>query len=266
MRGRQVLTAVGLGGAFLAGAVGYSGASTAKIWVGHAKEFEAFLETADIVSIEELGTGANNPKRVTLRRGPQTLRALWKPILRGPKESGWESYETEIAAYQVDRMLGLDMVPPTVLREIDGQEGSLQMWMEGFRLYEEVEHNGADAEAWERQMSHMRVFDTLIGNKDRDARNYMVDDAWNVVLIDHSQAFSASHYIEDQMKEMPSRFDRKQIERAKRWDVEFLTFRFGRLLMRPQVQSMIARRDALVRYIDGLVATRGGENVWLAED
>lgn len=107
-------------------------ADSAKIWTGHAKEFE------------ELGSGANNPKRVTLKQGERTLRGLWKPITRGPKEWAWESYETEVAAYQIDRMLGLDMVPPTVVKEIDGQKGSLQLWVDGCRLYEDVEGDHHD--------------------------------------------------------------------------------------------------------------------------
>ena len=41
-------------------------------------------------------------------------------------------------------------------------------------------------------MLRMRIFDTIIGNWDRGPRNYMVDDDWNIVLIDHSQAFASS--------------------------------------------------------------------------
>ncbi len=241
-------------------------ADSAKIWVGHAKEFEALLENAEVVSMKELGTGANNPKRVTLRQGERTLRGLWKPITRGPKEWAWESYETEVAAYQIDRMLGLDMVPPTVVREIDGQKGSLQLWVDGCRLYEDVEGDDHETVSWEQQMSHMRVFDAVIGNWARGPRDYMVDDDWNVVLIDHSQAFSSSHYLDEQLDKLPSIFDREQMESMKHWDVEYLSFRFGRLLLTPQVDAIIIRRDALVRYVDNLVENRGDENVWFEPD
>ncbi len=112
----------------------------------------------------------------------------------------------------------------------------------------------------------MRVFDTVIGNWDRGPRNYMVDDEWNVVLIDHSQAFSSSHYLDEQLDKLPPRFDREQIESMKHWDVEYLSFRFGRLLLKPQVNAIIIRRDALLRYVDNLVENRGDENVWFADD
>ena len=237
-------------------------ADSAKIWAGHAKEFEELLENAEVVSIQELGRGANNPKLVTLRQGERTLRGLWKPIQRGPKEWAWESYETEVAAYKIDRMLGLDMVPPTVVKEIDGQKGSLQLWVDGCRLYEDVEGDDHETVSWEQQISRMRVFDTVIGNWNRGQRNYMVDDEWNVVLIDHSQAFSSSHYLDEQLDKLPPRFDREQIESVKHWNVEYLSFRFGRLLLKPQVHAIIIRRDALLRYVDNLVENRGDENVW----
>jgi len=246
-------------------AVAHSETGTAKIWVGHTQEYEELLETAKIVSIKELGRGANKPKRVTLKKGDHTLRALWKPIHRGPKESGWESYETEVAAYRVDRMLGLDMVPPTVVREIDGRRGSLQLWVDGCRLYEDVDEDDPETAAWREQMSRMLVFDALIGN-DRGPRNFMVDDVWNVVLIDHSQAFLSSHYIRDHVDHLPRRFDRKQIERISEWNLEHLTFRFGRLLLTPQINAIIIRRDAILRHVDGLVDDNGPENVWLDGD
>ena len=241
-------------------------ADSAKIWAGHAKEFEELLENAEVVSIKDLGSGANNPKRVTLKQGERTLRGLWKPIQRGPKEWGWESYETEVAAYEIDRMLGLDMVPPTVVKEIDGQTGSLQLWVDGCRLYEDVEGDDHETVSWERQMSCMRVFDAVIGNRERGVRNYMVDEEWNVVLIDHSQAFSTSHYLDEQLDNLPPRFDRAQIESMKHWDVEYLSFRFGQLLLKPQVHAIIIRRDALVRYVDDLIENRGDENVFFADD
>ena len=52
----------------------------------------------------------------------------------------------------------------------------------------------------------------------------------------------------------------------KHWDVEYLSFRFGRLLLKPQVDAIIIRRDALIRYVDNLVENRGDENVWFDDD
>ena len=35
------------------------------------------------------------------------------------------------------------------------------------------------------------MFDNLIGNKDPNLGNWLVDPAWNLILIDHTRAFTS---------------------------------------------------------------------------
>jgi hypothetical protein len=37
----------------------------------------------------------------------------------------------------------------------------------------------------------MTMFDSLIGNRDRNRRNMLRDRAWNLILLDHSRSFTA---------------------------------------------------------------------------
>ena len=39
----------------------------------------------------------------------------------------FESYKSEIAAYKLDKLLALEMVPPTVARIVDGEVMSVQL-------------------------------------------------------------------------------------------------------------------------------------------
>lgn len=236
------------------------GPRSAKVWVGNPLEFEEFLESAEIVSVEDVGSGRNQPKRVTLRQGARTHRAIWKPIQRGRQEWGWESYQAEVAAYELDRLLGLNMVPPTVIREIDDQRGSLQLWVEECQLYADVQEEAPQSDEWNRQLSRMRLFDSLIGNGDRSPRNFMVDAAWNIILIDHSQAFQSTPELDDAMP--PQRFDRPLFERMKALEPMSLDVRFDRLLMRPQVDAIRARRDALLAHLEKAAAERGDEELF----
>ena len=48
-----------------------------------------------------------------------------------------DSYKTEIAAYEIDKMLGSGMVPATVERVIDNRRGSLQLWVDVLMSEEE---------------------------------------------------------------------------------------------------------------------------------
>ena len=104
-------------------------------------EIEEFLRTAKVVDKEVLEIGVTRSLRLTLSDGTRTMRAVWKTIDesrpikrfdRGLPELGFtDTYKNEIAAYELDKLLHLDMVPPTVERRMDRQEGSLQLWIDG---------------------------------------------------------------------------------------------------------------------------------------
>ncbi len=83
---------------------------------------EDVLKTGKVVSIEELGSGANRPLKVTLSKDGRTVSGVWKPIKRGPREETWESYQAEVAAYELDKMLMLRMVAPTVEQRDPGAQ------------------------------------------------------------------------------------------------------------------------------------------------
>ena len=81
------------------------------------------------------------------------------------------------------------------------------------------------------------------------------------MLIDHSQAFLSSHYLEDDDEKLPHKFDRQLVARLEDLDLEYMQFRFGRLLLDPQIGAIIMRRNALMRRLDKLVAEKGEEAV-----
>jgi hypothetical protein len=128
-----------------------------KAWVGDSLEFELFLRSAPIVSRKDLGEGRNQPSKITLEKDGRTLHGIWKPIERGRHEWAWECYQAEVVAYELDKLIGLKMVPPTVERSIGGQEGSLQLWVEG---------DVSTKRSWERARRRM------IGNASSHACRY----------------------------------------------------------------------------------------------
>ena len=44
--------------------------------------------------------------------------------------------------------------------------------------------------SWNRQLAMAKMFDNLIGNLDPNLGNWLVDPAWNLILIDHTRAFT----------------------------------------------------------------------------
>lgn len=164
-------------------------------------EREAFLRTAAASGARPVGSGATGTMRVTLRDGRTTADAHVQSVdIRGSVardilhlESAFtDSYRYNIAAYLVDRMLGLRMVPVVVEREFRGRPASYTWWIEG-ALTEAQRFLGRkkppDRQAYEAQMRRVRFFDYLIDNTDRNKGNILIDRQWRIWMIDHSRAF-----------------------------------------------------------------------------
>ncbi len=114
----------------------------------------------------------------------------------------------------MDRILRLDMVPPTIAKRIQAQNGSFQLWLDGGKQLKDFDEEAVPrTEAWFRQLSRMKVFDNLISNWDRSPKNIMVDDEWNVVLIDHSQAFLSHKRLDEDPDKLPVKFDRDMVKK-----------------------------------------------------
>ena len=119
-------------------------------------------------------------------------RMAWRPLPPGVYRGFWESYKAEIAAYELDKLLKLDMVPPTVERQLQGNKGAAQLWVENvFGLKAGASPGESNRADWEDQLVRMTMFDDLIGNRDRNQGNMLRDAAWNLILLDHSRAFGA---------------------------------------------------------------------------
>lgn len=244
------------------GLSGSSAATQAVFWEGNAALFEDVLRNGEVTQVKELGRGANEPKKLTLTKDGHTLHGLWKPIERGKKEWAWESYQAEVAAYELDKMLGLGMVPPTVVREHEGVSGSLQLWAENAKLYEDLQNEApSDPARWERHLSRMKVFDNLISNWDRSPRNFLVDVNGSIILIDHSQAFLSTRELSPNPEQLPDRFDRRMVDQIRSLEPEYLRIRFGRLLLESQISAILARRDALLMRMKKLIVDRGEKAV-----
>ena len=166
------------------------GPPSARTWLGHAPEMERHLKTAQITSLEEIGTGVTRPKRARLAPAEPFASMTWKVLPPGRRDGYWESYKSEIAAYELDKLLRLDMVPPAVEREVNGETGAAVMWIDGVKSVKETGGKVPSGPAWDTAIRRMLMFDNLIGNPDRNAGNILIGVPGELILIDHSRAFT----------------------------------------------------------------------------
>jgi len=159
-----------------------------------------FLSSAEIVWKEKLAAGTNKKKRkVLLERNGVQAHAILRSGYEVKHTSGGgfvDSYESEIAAYSLNRLLGLDSVPPVVRRK----GGSLQLWIENAtteaaRL--KAGEEPPDPLGFERQIQDLGVFDNLIANTDRNPGNILIDSAGRVWFIDHTRSFAGQKELRD---------------------------------------------------------------------
>ena len=229
-------------------------AGRGRIWIDFKAEFEELLQSASVVSAEELLSGVTGPKKIELQKGEIELSAVWKAIAhQGPLDH----YLHEVAAYELDKILQLDMVPPSVERVIEGQKGALQLWVHGCKVYKDVQEETPQTASWSHQLSRAKMFDNLIGNTGRNKMNILVDPSWDLVLIDHTQSFSS----EKKLLDPPVQFDRRLVEKLRHLNSAGLSLRLQDILDMDAIEHLLERRDALISYMEQLIEERGDARV-----
>ena len=231
-------------------------AAGSKVWLGRNAEFEEYLKTAPIENIGDVPIGVTKPKRAFFVKGGLAGSAALKYLPTSMKTGYWEAYKSEIAAYKMDRILGLDMVPPTIERRVGSDLASLQLWVDGCTHLEKRDQSKCPRPiVWAKQVCRQRTFDNLIANIDRNAGNLLVDDDWNLILIDHSRAFASNTM--PFLKQM-TRIDREFYEKLKTLDEPTLMRELKPwVLTGGSVRDILKRRDKIVAQFDRFASEKG---------
>jgi hypothetical protein len=218
---------------------------------------ESWLAQAEIIGSEDLPTGITEPRRVTLKRDGVELHGVLKQLstdfgaARGTESlNEGDRFEYEIAAYELDRLLGLDLIPVTVPRTVNGRPGAVQFWVEGAINARQMIEARLAPEGWcpiEPQYNLMNVFDVLIHNTDRTHENLLLTRDWNVVLIDHSRAFTLRPQSPPLRYQQPLELPPALAARLAALDRDTLERELGDWLHRRQIDALLKRRDRLLR-------------------
>ena len=239
--------------------------ASAKIWIGREAEIENYIRTAKILKLESLTTGVTHPRKATLEPGGPVQYLAWKVIPPGHYEGFWESDLSEVAGYELDKILALNMVPPSVERDYKGEHGAAIMWASPTKSFHDLGLKGAPdapskyAYEWARQIVRAKMFDNLINNIDPNLGNWLVDPAWNLILIDHTRAFTPGTKMIHEM----TRIDTDLWTHMQALTEAELQQSLGKWLIHGEAKSMIERRDKMQQIIDGLVRAHGEAAVFM---
>jgi len=238
----------------------------------HEHELLNFLKTAQVQDEVKIPTGITKPRKLLLEKDGIKTHAVFhyrhyvnkKETLKNGQVIRYfrDSYLNQVAAYEMSRLLGMPNVPPTVLRNVEDKEGSVQLWIENAinesdRL--DQRRFPPDRSLIDLRAHDMRVFDNLINNTDRNLTNILYDPNWRLWLIDHTRAFGRS-------KELP---DHKRLRKCSRslWKkLQSLDKRLVKEKLRPymgsvEISRIFYRRDEIVNHFKEKITAEGEENV-----
>ncbi len=232
------------------------------------KQKEQFLRTAKVLRVRTLGEGVTQSKRATLSDGKLTHDAQIQTIdeyknvfqsATGVELNFQDSYKFNIAAYRLSRILGLDMIPPSVERRYQGTSGAFTWWLDDVLMTEKARYlkkiDPPDPDRWNRQIYIVRVFDQLIYNMDRNLGNLIITKGWNLKMIDHTRSFRLHKTLKN--KNNLVRCDRQLLVALKKLNQETLMKRLRPYLTKGQIKALLARRDRIVELFEAKIAKEG---------
>jgi len=230
---------------------------------------QQFLLLAKVVNSERLGKGVTHPWRLTLSDGQLTHDAAFQAVdeyapsmkfTDGHTELNFvDSYRYDIAGYELAKLVGMnDMIPVTVERNWNGQEGALSWWVpwkwdEVMRYHQNL--HPPDPDAWDKQMYKVRVFDQLIYDTDPNMTNILITADWKIWRIDFTRGFRLHHDLRDPKDLVMC--DRQLLEKLRLLHSGTVMKATEPYLNKSEVKALMARRDKIVAAFQKLVAQKG---------
>jgi hypothetical protein len=235
-------------------------------------EIEQFLLNASPVSTKII-KATTNPLKVLLEKDNFSVNAVFRyhsessdpgPTPGAEKKIRYfkDSAQSEITSYILNRMLGMNNIPPTVFRALNEKQGTMQLWAEHVisdRDRAEKKLLPPEASSWNRQMWDMHVFDNLINNIDRNQTNILIDNNWQLILIDHTRSFAMDNTLFT--PEKVNHCSRGLWHALRHLDEAEARKRLSPYLSPAEINALFNRKQKLIRLIRDLIDRNGEENV-----
>jgi hypothetical protein len=155
-----------------------------------------------------------------------------------------------VAAFQLDQLLGLGMVPPTVATSVGGSRGTLsllplQTLTESQRAADDLHRPQWCAGLPDFQL--MYAFDALSNNTARTPDSMLYDRVnWDLVLLPGDRAFATGAGFPGYLDRVPASMPRGLADRLQSIDLQALEQALNSTLTSRQIRAIEARRIRLL--------------------
>lgn len=220
------------------------------------EQLEAFIRDTEATNCRFLQRGLRHAEVCELDGEHMQIRIVFQDVdeKRGsvaeePKQIP-RSYRHEIASYQLDRILGLDMVPVTVAKSIERRRGSAQLFLESavdlplIEIYEQFDLRAK----LEDQIFEAELFSALLGVVQRhDAGKMILPQEGRVAIADNTKAFGTSIELDPELASEDCGPIRPDLAHALRsLSAQTLDPVVGEYLSPVQIEALLTRRDLIL--------------------
>jgi len=241
------------------------------------ENWERFLVEAEMVSSSQpfaRSHAVSEPFVLELEHNGVSRRGLWKNP-EGRVKGYVDYWRFEIAAYRLDKLLGLNMIPPTVERRFRNVRGSCQLMIENAVNLRTRRKNKLKTPSYRvvplnKALYLQRAFDNLIANDDRNEGDLLYTEDWRMVLVDHSRAFRTSKkYTRRLLNDERSKGGPRLMKRLPRAFVEKLEAltpaavreAVGEYLKDEEIDAIMIRRDLILAWLEKYIEKQGEDKV-----
>jgi hypothetical protein len=233
------------------------------------EQMEQFLLTAKVISRKRADKGVTDTIRATLSDGRIVHEAqiqtvdIQQSVFNGGRASEVnfkDTYRYNIGAYRLARLLGMNNIPMSVKRRIDGKDAAVTWWIDdvmfddGGRLKHQP-MRGPDPERTSKQYYVRLAFDELIQNKDRNTGNLIWTKDWTLWLIDHTRAFRLGKELVK--PEQLLRADRRFLDAIRGLTLEAMTAAMGDVMTKDEMSAVLVRRNLLLTHFEDRIKRVG---------
>jgi hypothetical protein len=234
------------------------------------KEMENFLKTARIIPDQKGVGGRTESWSVTLYDGKTKMRGFAKFTDRHRPHPVPDSYKYGIATYELNKLLDLNLVLPTIEREIEGRKASLMPLLEGVineRSRRRQKLEPPDLKSFENAMDELKVFENLVyssalceeGGDDLNDLLIAYKKDWKVWRVDLSEAFAPIPELIQSCEF--TRCSRKLYKNLLRLDDEVIKAELDDYLNDEEMGALLERKKLIVEKIKQLIKEKGEDSV-----